>query len=76
MSDNFQEKVIERLVKVETKQDRMEHDLHSIALSLTELKALANQGRGSLRTFLWMGGLVTGLIGLLGAAAGLFLPTK
>jgi hypothetical protein len=57
----------ERIVRLETRLDRMELDIHTINNNLAELKALANQGRGSLQTFLWIGGLIAGLIGVLSA---------
>lgn len=57
--------VEERIAIIETRLDRMQEDVHNINTNIVELKALANQGRGSLRTFLWLGGLMTALITLL-----------
>lgn len=66
--------LIERVVVLETehrvRMDRLEKELVEIHRNLTELRALANQGKGSLRTFLWMGGLSVTLIGLAGTILG------
>ena len=67
---------LERIAAMEAKIDRVETDIHAIFQNVSELKALANQGRGSLQTFLWIGGLVTGLVGLLGASAGFVFGVK
>lgn len=68
--------ILERVAKLETEQHvrlaRMEKELAEIHKGLAELRAYANQGKGSLRTFLWMGGLSVSLIGLLGTIIGAF----
>ena len=62
--------VLERLATVETKMVHIEKDLQEIARGVAALTALANQGKGSLKTFLWLGGLVAGVVGLVGSAIG------
>jgi hypothetical protein len=44
-----------------------------LAEEVKSLTALANQGKGSLRTLLIVGGLWTGLVAFLSFAAGIFL---
>lgn len=68
--------LLERVVSLESKtdvrMDRMERDIAEIKENVRQLTALANRGKGSLATFLWMGGLVAGIVGLIGAFAGFF----
>jgi hypothetical protein len=67
----------ERLVRVETMVEAIAEDIHRLervieaqAASIATLTALANQGRGGLRTLWALGGLIGLAASLAGAAAG------
>lgn len=66
------EDLLQRIVVIETENRSMQQSIKEIERTQKELLALANQGKGSLRTFLWIGGLVAGLVGLLSSMAGFY----
>ncbi len=61
MDDN---RLIERIVVLETKQDDMREDIREIKGNLRSLMELASRGRGSLSAMLWAGGFVSALLAL------------
>lgn len=60
------EAIADRLARLETKQEMlansMKHDIEEMKKSLDILTALANRGQGSIKTFLYIGGAITGLV--------------
>lgn len=70
------EKLLERVIMVEAEQKAMKEKLDKISDAQDKLLALANQGKGSLRTFLWIGGLVAGIVGLAGSVAGFHIGIR
>lgn len=54
----------------DVKFERIEKDIGEIKENIRQLTALANKGRGSLSTFLWMGGLIVGLAAIMGSLTG------
>jgi len=62
--------LVERIAALETKQDVMGEDILDIKRELRQLTALANKGRGSLATMLWVGGFVSAAVGFIGSLIG------
>lgn len=53
----------ERLARIESCLEQMKMDIHELRAGQTELNAVANQGKGALRTLLWLGGGAGMLVG-------------
>ena len=55
----------ERYTTIVTMFERFEKRIDKIETNLTEIREMATQGRASLKTLLWIGGLTAGIISLL-----------
>ena len=55
----------ERYNTIVTMFERFESRMDKIETNLTEIREMATQGRASLKTLLWIGGLTAGIISLL-----------
>ena len=68
--------IIEKIEKLDSEMQklasRFDNEIASIAASIAELNTLANQGKTSLKTLWFIGGLIAGSIALLASWMDLF----
>lgn len=62
--------ISERIASLETNHDIMKEDIGEIKSDIKELTRLANQGKGSLATILWVGGFIAAAIGVVSSLIG------
>lgn len=63
----------ERIAALEVKHDHMREDITEIKHNLRQLTELANRGRGSLATMLWVGGALAAMLGAASSLIGFFV---
>lgn len=65
--------IAERITALEVKHDHLREDIGEIKQHVKQLTALANRGRGSLATMLWVGGVLAAILGAASSLIGFFV---